>query len=176
MAGYVKYGLSVAKGGEEGAEARKERAAAARASAMENFANFVNSMPKPESSWLEKAQAWIAGEGAPPEQTEPSQLDNLQSTVTKAVQDYQLSQEPIQQQINDEATELMKKKFAIPSLSGVVDSEKVKEIGRAHAELQSHHDLVCRLLLEKKKKSHQINKQKKQKRGTPHTAITTLPT
>src|SRR5574343_414578 len=126
MAGYVKYGLSVAKGGEEGAEARKERAAAARASAMENFANFVNSMPKPESSWLEKAQAWIAGEGAPPEQTEPSQLDNLQSTVTKAVQDYQLSQEQIQQQINDEATELMKKKFAIPSLSGVVDSEKVK--------------------------------------------------
>ena len=26
-----------------------------------------------------------------------------------------------------------------------------KEIGRAHSELQSHHDLVCRLLLEKKK-------------------------
>ena len=25
------------------------------------------------------------------------------------------------------------------------------QIGRAHAELQSHHDLVCRLLLEKKK-------------------------
>src|SRR5437667_1416139 len=25
------------------------------------------------------------------------------------------------------------------------------EIGRAHVELQSHHDLVCRLLLEKKK-------------------------
>src|SRR5437667_2436957 len=28
------------------------------------------------------------------------------------------------------------------------------EIGRAHAELQSHHDLVCRLLLEKKKKKN----------------------
>src|SRR5438132_2371939 len=27
----------------------------------------------------------------------------------------------------------------------------IKEIGRAHAELQSHSDLVCRLLLEKKK-------------------------
>ena len=32
------------------------------------------------------------------------------------------------------------------------------EIGRAHAELQSHSDLVCRLLLEKKKKT---NKNKK---------------
>ena len=28
-----------------------------------------------------------------------------------------------------------------------------EEIGRAHSELQSHHDLVCRLLLEKKKKN-----------------------
>src|SRR2546428_3159010 len=28
------------------------------------------------------------------------------------------------------------------------------EIGRAHSELQSRSDLVCRLLLEKKKKSH----------------------
>ena len=27
----------------------------------------------------------------------------------------------------------------------------IEEIGRAHAELQSHSDLVCRLLLEKKK-------------------------
>ena len=36
-----------------------------------------------------------------------------------------------------------------------------EKIGRAHAELQSHHDLVCRLLLEKKKnkiKTNQINK------------------
>ena len=30
-----------------------------------------------------------------------------------------------------------------------------EEIGRAHVELQSHHDLVCRLLLEKKKKKKQ---------------------
>ena len=29
--------------------------------------------------------------------------------------------------------------------------DRDKKIGRAHAELQSHHDLVCRLLLEKKK-------------------------
>src|SRR5437588_5971414 len=29
------------------------------------------------------------------------------------------------------------------------------EIGRAHSELQSHSDLVCRLLLEKKKKKTQ---------------------
>ena len=28
----------------------------------------------------------------------------------------------------------------------------LREIGRATSELQSHHDLVCRLLLEKKKK------------------------
>ena len=33
------------------------------------------------------------------------------------------------------------------------DKQKLQEkIGRAHAELQSHSDLVCRLLLEKKKK------------------------
>ena len=31
---------------------------------------------------------------------------------------------------------------------------ELPEIGRAHSELQSHHDLVCRLLLEKKKKLH----------------------
>ena len=31
------------------------------------------------------------------------------------------------------------------------------EIGRATSELQSHHDLVCRLLLEKKKKIKQNN-------------------
>src|SRR5574343_945277 len=36
------------------------------------------------------------------------------------------------------------------------------EIGRAHSELQSHHDLVCRLLLEKKKK--RTAKKKKAKR------------
>src|SRR5471032_3704290 len=32
------------------------------------------------------------------------------------------------------------------------------------SELQSHHDLVCRLLLEKKKKKHNKNKQKKKKK------------
>src|SRR5260221_6131180 len=32
-------------------------------------------------------------------------------------------------------------------------TEKVDEIGRATSELQSHSDLVCRLLLEKKKRS-----------------------
>ena len=32
-----------------------------------------------------------------------------------------------------------------------------QEIGRAHVELQSHHDLVCRLLLEKKKKKKYFN-------------------
>ena len=31
-------------------------------------------------------------------------------------------------------------------------SNDIEEIGRATSELQSHHDLVCRLLLEKKKK------------------------
>src|SRR5471032_280740 len=31
------------------------------------------------------------------------------------------------------------------------DNPQGLEIGRAHVELQSHHDLVCRLLLEKKK-------------------------
>ena len=42
--------------------------------------------------------------------------------------------------------------------------KKVKKIGRAHSELQSHHDLVCRLLLEKKKKQKiQYKKNKKKK-------------
>src|SRR5437773_10299531 len=36
------------------------------------------------------------------------------------------------------------------------------KIGRAHAELQSHHDLVCRLLLEKKKKKKNQKKTIKQ--------------
>ena len=38
-----------------------------------------------------------------------------------------------------------------------------EEIGRAHVELQSHSDLVCRLLLEKKKKNKYTAKQKKKK-------------
>ena len=38
-------------------------------------------------------------------------------------------------------------------------SREVMKIGRAHSELQSHHDLVCRLLLEKKN----TNKTKKKK-------------
>ena len=50
-------------------------------------------------------------------------------------------------------------------------SHSEKEIGRAHAELQSHHDLVCRLLLEKKKK---IQQQKKQKKSI-HYTYTTIP-
>src|SRR5574343_1562178 len=35
------------------------------------------------------------------------------------------------------------------------------QIGRATSELQSHHDLVCRLLLEKKKKKTKQKKKKK---------------
>ena len=38
------------------------------------------------------------------------------------------------------------------------------EIGRAHVELQSHHDLVCRLLLEKKKKKKNITKKTQKKK------------
>ena len=37
------------------------------------------------------------------------------------------------------------------STMGYMAAKKHLEIGRAHVELQSHHDLVCRLLLEKKK-------------------------
>src|SRR6266851_8175017 len=40
------------------------------------------------------------------------------------------------------------------------------EIGRAHVELQSHHDLVCRLLLEKKKKKTRTTMRKNKKRNT----------
>ena len=35
----------------------------------------------------------------------------------------------------------------------IVMGPRTTEIGRAQSELQSHHDLVCRLLLEKKKKN-----------------------
>src|SRR5690349_22891270 len=37
--------------------------------------------------------------------------------------------------------------------AGLGPADRRPEIGRAHAELQSRRDLVCRLLLEKKKKS-----------------------
>src|SRR5471032_2515133 len=39
------------------------------------------------------------------------------------------------------------------------DNPQGLEIGRAHVELQSHHDLVCRLLLEKKKDIEFVEKQ-----------------
>ena len=39
-----------------------------------------------------------------------------------------------------------------------------EEIGRATSELQSHHDLVCRLLLEKKKEKKKRKKEKKKKK------------
>ena len=42
-----------------------------------------------------------------------------------------------------------------------VELTKQVKIGRATSELQSHHDLVCRLLLEKKKKKKKIKKTKK---------------
>ena len=42
---------------------------------------------------------------------------------------------------------------------------KTEEIGRHTSELQSHSDLVCRLLLEKKKKN-QNTKKKKNKKNT----------
>ena len=46
------------------------------------------------------------------------------------------------------------KKHAIDNLIEYVDIfEEYMEIGRAPSELQSHSDLVCRLLLEKKKKT-----------------------
>ena len=48
--------------------------------------------------------------------------------------------------------------------------EPVK-IGRAHSELQSHHDLVCRLLLEKKKKKEHNKKNKKNKQTNKKTKI-----
>ena len=43
----------------------------------------------------------------------------------------------------------------------LLHNKEWKQIGRAQSELQSHHDLVCRLLLEKKKTEHsQIQIQK----------------
>src|SRR6266851_7863399 len=51
-----------------------------------------------------------------------------------------------------------------PGGPGRPGQEGLGEIGRHTSELQSHHDLVCRLLLEKKKKTTQQQQQyKKQK-------------
>ena len=55
------------------------------------------------------------------------------------------------------------KGFTSPNLNIVHASQSIKQIGRAHVELQSHHDLVCRLLLEKKNKKNKTKKQKTQK-------------
>src|SRR5690349_22821533 len=46
---------------------------------------------------------------------------------------------------------------ALDDISLAVDANEF-EIGRAHSELQSRRDLVCRLLLEKKKKKKIYNK------------------
>ena len=43
---------------------------------------------------------------------------------------------------------------------------KDEKIGEHTSELQSHHDLVCRLLLEKKKKNKKYKKKKKKKQTT----------
>ena len=59
------------------------------------------------------------------------------------------------------AAVLIKKALGIPKGSGEPNKEK---IGRHTSELQSHHDLVCRLLLEKKKKRKKKIKQKKKKK------------
>src|SRR5215204_1625547 len=48
----------------------------------------------------------------------------------------------------------------------VVAAGEMLEIGRAQSELQSHSDLVCRLLLEKKKKAARI------RRRPGHSALT----
>ena len=49
-----------------------------------------------------------------------------------------------------------------PRMSSLIKNES-REIGRATSELQSHHDLVCRLLLEKKKKAKKKNKKTNKK-------------
>ena len=62
------------------------------------------------------------------------------------------SQQQQQQQQRKKATVTNKK------------SKLGEKIGRAHVELQSHSDLVCRLLLEKKKNTHKKKKHKKKKK------------
>ena len=47
------------------------------------------------------------------------------------------------------------------------------EIGRAHVWTQSHHDIVCRLLLEKKKKETNKKKKRKKKKKKSKTRATT---
>ena len=42
-------------------------------------------------------------------------------------------------------------KILLPGCRSLIPTGLTMEIGRAHVELQSHSDLVCRLLLEKKK-------------------------
>src|SRR5437773_5476417 len=53
---------------------------------------------------------------------------------------------------------------ALDGAPGVFSARWALKIGRAHVELQSHHDLVCRLLLEKKKKKKKKKNKKKKKK------------
>src|SRR5215204_7059273 len=64
-------------------------------------------------------------------------------------------------------TSLSERGQIIPGVGFAPNRHDVLKIGRAHVELQSHSDLVCRLLLEKKKKTllrvcwHMSNKKSK---------------
>ena len=51
--------------------------------------------------------------------------------------------------------------------------EEREKIGEHTSELQSHHDLVCRLLLEKKKKKKKSQKKKKKNTTVMHTIVAT---
>ena len=63
-----------------------------------------------------------------------------------------------------EDSELVAKKVKVALDAGLKVMFAIGKIGRAHSELQSHHDLVCRLLLEKKK--HNTNTKKKKQTPT----------
>ena len=55
---------------------------------------------------------------------------------------------------------------AVGRQKGAGFTEGSDEIGRATSELQSHHDLVCRLLLEKKKKKRTGKRNRRENKTT----------
>ena len=65
------------------------------------------------------------------------------------------------QQSIEEILEVLSGKFRIGNDKDQYTIRRNEKIGRATSELQSHHDLVCRLLLEKKKNTIQTQKKKK---------------
>ena len=99
----------------------------------------------------------------------PDAQDRICSTIVEAHWNYRSLNNLNFCQAFDEVVKALIDNFAGPSSTGIFSPsvqktlydaqvqslrriQQMNKIGRAQSELQSHHDLVCRLLLEKKKK------------------------